>query len=149
MDAREDLISAFGREMYAVARSWRRLMSHHAISTGLSEAQWSVIDNLNRSGDGLSQTALAERMGFERTALARVIKEMEASGLITREEGMEDARSKLILLTQMGRTKAAEVLAVVLPREKIILSDRTEAEMQLVLSLLADFKTKIRLLEQE
>lgn len=149
MTDRAELISDFGRQMFAVARAWRRCLGYQVSSVGLSDAQWSVVDNLNRSGEGVVQGLLADRMGLERSALVRVIRELEADGIVCRRDDPAHAKHKLVHLTELGRRKAAEVLAIISPLEERILQNRTSADLALMLDLLADFRQQIASIETE
>jgi DNA-binding MarR family transcriptional regulator len=46
-------------------------------------------------------------MGMEATSLSRILKKMEALGLIERKPNPEDGRGVLIYLTEFGREKRA------------------------------------------
>ncbi|MEV5322419.1 MarR family transcriptional regulator [Streptomyces sp. NPDC052687] len=53
--------------------------------------------------DGSRLTALAERSGFSKQAIAEVVDELERSGYAERTPDPADRRAKLIRLTQRGR----------------------------------------------
>lgn len=55
--------------------------------------------------DGSPSTALGPKMGMEATSLSRILKSMEARGLIERKSNPNDGRSVLIHLTEFGREK--------------------------------------------
>ncbi|MFD1614878.1 MarR family winged helix-turn-helix transcriptional regulator [Gelatiniphilus marinus] len=55
--------------------------------------------------DGTPSTALGPKMGMEATSLSRILKSMEARGLIERKSNPNDGRSVLIHLTEFGREK--------------------------------------------
>jgi DNA-binding MarR family transcriptional regulator len=54
---------------------------------------------------GTASTALGPKMGMEPTSLSRLVKKMEARGLIYREKNPEDGRGVLIKLTEFGIEK--------------------------------------------
>ncbi|MQS75687.1 MarR family winged helix-turn-helix transcriptional regulator [Companilactobacillus halodurans] len=56
--------------------------------------------------DGLTQNYLAEVLDLRPSSLAELMKKMENNGDITRKEDENDKRSKLVFLTDAGRTKA-------------------------------------------
>ncbi|MFI0428093.1 MarR family winged helix-turn-helix transcriptional regulator [Mariniflexile sp. HMF6888] len=56
---------------------------------------------------GTASTALGPKMGMEATSLSRILKTMEAKGLIERHPNPEDGRGVIIRLTDFGRQKRA------------------------------------------
>lgn len=54
---------------------------------------------------GTASTALGPKMGMEATSLSRILKTMEAKGLIERHPNPEDGRGVIIRLTDFGREK--------------------------------------------
>lgn len=54
---------------------------------------------------GTASTALGPKMGMEATSLSRILKTMEAKGLIERHPNPEDGRGVIICLTDFGREK--------------------------------------------
>ncbi|ASZ07532.1 MULTISPECIES: MarR family winged helix-turn-helix transcriptional regulator [Enterococcus] len=59
-----------------------------------------------RLEDGLVQSYLAEVLDLRPSSLAELMKKMEKSGDVTREEDENDKRTKRVYLTEQGRTKA-------------------------------------------
>ena len=56
---------------------------------------------------GTPSTALGPKMGMEATSLSRILKSMEARGLIKRHPNPEDGRGVIITLTEFGLEKRA------------------------------------------
>ena len=56
---------------------------------------------------GTPSTALGPKMGMEATSLSRILKTMEAKGLIERKPNPEDGRGVIISLTEFGLEKRA------------------------------------------
>ena len=77
--------------------------------TGLSEADFEILSALTQSPEE-SVRALALRCGlqWEKSRLSHQLRRMEARGLITREECVEDNRGSVIRVTDAGRKFAAE-----------------------------------------
>ena len=55
--------------------------------------------------NGTPSTSLGPIMGMEATSLSRILKKMEALGLIERKPNPEDGRGVLIFLTDFGKEK--------------------------------------------
>ena len=77
--------------------------------TGLSEADLEILSALTEAPDELVR-ALALRCGleWEKSRLSHQLRRMEARGLITREECVEDNRGLIIRVTDAGRKLTAE-----------------------------------------
>ena len=56
---------------------------------------------------GTPSTSLGPKMGMEATSLSRILKSMEARGLIKRHPNPEDGRGVIITLTEFGLEKRA------------------------------------------
>ncbi len=80
-----------------------------AHKTGLSEADFEILVALAESPDE-SVRALALRCGleWEKSRLSHQLRRMEARGLVTREDCVEDNRGSVIRVTEAGRKLAAE-----------------------------------------
>lgn len=55
--------------------------------------------------NGTPSTSLGPIMGMEATSLSRILKKMEALGLIERKPNPEDGRGVLVYLTDFGKEK--------------------------------------------
>lgn len=86
-----------------------RLNRELAQKTGLSEADFEILVALTESADE-SVRALALRCGleWEKSRLSHQLRRMEARGLVTREECVEDNRGSVVRVTEAGRRLAAE-----------------------------------------
>ncbi|WP_201364709.1 MarR family winged helix-turn-helix transcriptional regulator [Dictyobacter formicarum] len=76
---------------------------------GLSEADFEVLSALT-DAPGASVRAFALRCGleWEKSRLSHQLRRMEARGLITREECVEDNRGSVISITDAGQELLAE-----------------------------------------
>jgi DNA-binding MarR family transcriptional regulator len=72
-------------------------------SAGLTNSQYSLLVNVGREGS-VSRTALAERLGMDRTTLTRNLKPLEAEKLIVSAKS-DDRRERLLKLSPTGRQK--------------------------------------------
>ena len=62
--------------------------------------------------DGLSQQAVSDALGRDKTTIARVISIMERDNMITRVTNKNDNRGKLIFLTRKGRSIQQKAVGV-------------------------------------
>ncbi|PCI74919.1 MAG: MarR family transcriptional regulator [SAR86 cluster bacterium] len=76
--------------------------------TGLKSGQFSILASLSLQGTQ-SITALAERMGLERTSLSRALRPLEKDGLIN-ITAEQEKRRRFVELTKQGRATYKKAL---------------------------------------
>lgn len=70
----------------------------------LTKQQYLVLLALeNHEGKGISQTALVESTGIDRSTLAEMMRRMLERGLVSRERVKEDQRANAVTITPAGR----------------------------------------------
>lgn len=99
----------FTSELVLSGRLWRRLTRAVTARFGIAEAGASPLLWIGRIGDGVRQNALAERIGIEGASLVRVLDDLAAAGLVTRQPDPTDRRANLLHLTDKGREITAAV----------------------------------------
>jgi DNA-binding MarR family transcriptional regulator len=72
-------------------------------TAGLTNSQYALLVNVGREG-AVSRTALAERLGMDRTTLTRNLKPLEAEKLVVSARS-DDRRERLLKLSPAGRQK--------------------------------------------
>jgi len=75
----------FSQGLTFVARRWRNLMNEELRAVGQSQARWGILYWIAVFGDTVNQTELADRIGVEQPTLGRVLRDLEAEGLIERQ----------------------------------------------------------------
>lgn len=78
------------------------LYAREAGSQELTKQQFTVLAALEHN-EGVSQTALVEMTGIDRSTLAEMVRRMLEKDLITRERTEEDARANSVSITPAGR----------------------------------------------
>ena len=68
----------------------------------LTKQQFTVLAALENN-DGVSQTALVEITGIDRSTLAEMVRRMLEKGLLSRERTEEDQRANAVAITASGR----------------------------------------------
>jgi len=108
---REDayLLRDLTRDLLLAGRLWRKMARKAASEHGVSEAASSPLLWIARLGENVRQTALADAVGIEGASLVRLLDELQASGLITREPDASDRRANAVNLTAKGQEVVAEV----------------------------------------
>jgi DNA-binding MarR family transcriptional regulator len=77
----------------------------------LTPEQWIVLVQL-WTKDGQSQSALSELTLRDAPTMSRILDTMQKGGLVTRVVDEEDARSRLVKLTQTGKALQARLVPV-------------------------------------
>ena len=84
----------------------------------------------------ITQTALAAKMGIERSGLVAIVDELERKGLLTRMAVPTDRRTQALVPTPRGREAYAIALQKVRAHEDLLFSTLTPDEKATLLSLL-------------
>lgn len=109
MTSTDDTITmTFGSLVAQTARLWRRAADQRLQPFGLTEATWLPLLRISRSATPMRQKELAASLSLDNSSVVRLIDNLEAAGLVERQEG-EDRRAKAIVLTPEGRKTVAEV----------------------------------------
>jgi DNA-binding MarR family transcriptional regulator len=87
---------------------------------GLTKQQYVVLLALEQH-DGISQTALVETTGIDRSTLAEMMRRMLERGLVSRERVKEDQRANAVAITQPGRKALKSARLAALRAEKALL----------------------------
>ncbi len=99
----ENLNYPFSQGLTFVARRWRNLMIEELRAVGQSQARWGTLYWIAVFGDTVNQTELADRIGVEQPTLGRILRDLEAEGLVERTAGSADRRAKVIRLTAAAK----------------------------------------------
>ena len=102
-DADGHIKYSFSQGLTFVARRWRNVMNEDLYEFGQSHVRWGTLYWISVFGDRVNQTQLAERMGIEQPTLGRVLRELEADGLIARRAPSGDRRARVITLTAASK----------------------------------------------
>jgi MarR family transcriptional regulator for hemolysin len=98
------LLRDLTRDLLLAGRLWRKMARHAASAHGVSEAASAPLIWIDRLGQNVRQTALADAIGIEGASLVRLLDELQSSGLITRVQDPTDRRANAVNLTERGRT---------------------------------------------
>jgi DNA-binding MarR family transcriptional regulator len=103
---------------------------------------------LNIEKEGTPSTSLGPKMGMEPTSLSRTLKNMEAAGIITRQQDKVDKRKSLVFLTPEGVERRKMARDVVLgfnqrvyeqiPKSKVKAFFEVMQQLDDILSLMLD-----------
>jgi DNA-binding MarR family transcriptional regulator len=92
---------------------------------------------LVEGSDGVSQRALAERMGVPPSRMVALVDELEAAGLVERRRSAVDRRSNAVVLTDAGRASLARSVAGFERARDEVFGALTPGEQETLRALLA------------
>lgn len=117
------------------ARQFAVLLAERLKPLGLAPAQNAVLLVLWQQ-DGLSQRELVDALNIRQATAAKTLERMERDGLIAREPHPNDARIKLIRLTDKARALEEEVTGIARSVNQEALATLSEHERGLFLEIL-------------
>ncbi len=126
---RDDLEYGFGFELAKLAQAWRRAIDDRLRPQGLTQSTWKALFQLAEGHDGAIQRELALALGIEDPSLVRLLDRLEADGLIERQDGVSDRRSKTIHLTAKGKRRYGEIKRAAAAVRGELLRGVSEAEL--------------------
>lgn len=81
-------------------------------ATGLSEADYQILEALHRADGRLRAIELRQRLGWEKSRLSHQARRMEQRGLLDRTDCALESRGTDLVLTNTGREAAIDAVAV-------------------------------------
>lgn len=104
-----DLLRDLTRNLLLAGRQWRKIGRQVAAQHGVSEAASAPLLWIERLGEDVRQNVLADAIGIEGASLVRLLDELQASGLVTRNPDPADRRANAVNLTGAGWAVVKEV----------------------------------------
>lgn len=81
-------------------------------ATGLSEADYQILEALHRADGRLRAVQLREQLGWEKSRLSHQARRMEQRGLLLRTECPVEGRGTDLVLTDTGRQAAIDAIDI-------------------------------------
>ena len=100
----------FSAALHNAARSWRQALDRRLKYLGVGQASWMAIAVIAKSGQPMSQTELAHKLGVEDPTMVSMIDRLVKAGFVVREPSQTDRRVKLVVLTRKGYKTRSELL---------------------------------------
>lgn len=101
-----------GKALGQAARQWRRAVDRRLQRYDLTEATWRPLVHLDRAAEPMRQKDLAAELALDSSSIVRILNNLEAAGLIERDENEDDRRAKAIVITRSGRALVRRVEGV-------------------------------------
>ena len=119
-----------------MARLFAQHLHRRVRPLGLGPAQFPVLLALRDRGTGLTQRQLVDRLDIEQATVANTLARMERDGLIRRTANPEDARSRLVALTEKGRAACEPAIAEAARVNEVAFADLDAAERERFVELM-------------
>jgi len=112
------------------------LYAHEAGASELTKQQFTLLAALEHN-EGVSQTALVEITGIDRSTLAEMVRRMLDKGLLSRERTEDDQRANSVAISPSGRKALRSARTASERAEKALLEALPLPERQRFVRLLA------------
>jgi MarR family transcriptional regulator for hemolysin len=133
----------FRRRAWHCARDWRLLIDKQLKHLGIGQAGWMTIAMIAKSGEPMSQRALADLVGVEGPSMVSMLDRLEREGLVTRAPSPTDRRVKLVHLTDAGTTLYQQVRKEAQAVRTSLLGDIDPAQLAAATELLELLRARI------
>ena len=133
----------FGREIQNIANRFRRLGDENLQKEKITVSQLRAIAYISRYGQdrAVYQKDLEEHFGIRRSSVTSLLQNMEKRGILTRHGSPQDARVKIVSLTEKGKRLDESLKTYIHAMEEDVMKGFTPPEKEQFRSFL------IRMLE--
>ncbi len=128
-----------GKISYDISRRFHRLGDENLAKHGVTIAQLKVLAYVSRNSKSgpVYQRDLEEAFEIRRSSVSGILSTMEKSGILLREGSPDDARVKIISLTEKGKKLDAELISFLHNLESELLCGFKEEEKEILQRLLS------------
>ncbi|WP_323018768.1 MarR family transcriptional regulator [Castellaniella sp.] len=127
--------------LYSAHLAMGKVYRRHLAELGLTYPQYLVMLVLWES-DGLTVTALGDRLYLDSATLTPLLKRLQALGLLRRDRAQADQRQVLVTLTQAGRALQQRAHAV--PQGVMCATGCTPAQAQVLKAELEELRAHLQ-----
>ena len=127
-----------GKISHDIFRRFHRLGDENLANHGVTMAQLKVLSYISRNSKTgpVYQRDLEEAFEIRRSSVSGILRTMENSGILLREGSRDDARVKIISLTEKGKKLDAELISFIHNLESDLLLGFEDDEKEMLQSLL-------------
>ncbi|MGZ6015093.1 MAG: MarR family winged helix-turn-helix transcriptional regulator [Phenylobacterium sp.] len=134
-DSRADLNFRFTGRLNLIARRYRTRLNEQLKAIGQTQARWEALFWISLSGEHVTQSELAERMGVEGPTLVRMLNKLEQEGLVERRSAKGDRRAKTLRLKGAAEQALADIARLSSPFRDDLLDGIPEEDLKVCLSV--------------
>ncbi|MBY6089101.1 MarR family winged helix-turn-helix transcriptional regulator [Pseudooceanicola sp. 502str34] len=132
------LHDSLGYRLSMASRIQERRFDDMLRTIGLTRLTWCLL--LGVANEGLTQPSdLADFVGIDRTATSRALRQLEGKGLLARDTGEADRRTRQVRLTDEGRAAVVQGTPFARQNAEVMsecLTEEEEAELKRLLERL-------------
>ncbi|WFS04310.1 MarR family winged helix-turn-helix transcriptional regulator [Rhizobium tumorigenes] len=134
LDVLEDTLSFYIRTVnIAVSRDLDERLEGYDVAKGTGKITTLLMVD---SHPGIRPSVIAQLILKDRSAMGRLVEQMESQGLLTRETSVDDHRAQELYITEKGAELAVEVRAIVTRQSKDFFDFVPEGDQQLLMDIL-------------
>ena len=127
-----------------MARLFAQHLQRRIRPLGLATAQFPVLLALRDHETGLTQRELVDRLDIEQATVANTLARMERDGLIRRTAHPDDARSRLVRLTEKGNAACGPAIAEAAGVNELAFADLDDEERERFVALMGRVVENLR-----
>lgn len=86
--------------------------------------------------DNISANRMVQVIGLDKSAISRALQSLERDGYVSTQVDAKDARRYIVSLTKPGRALHDRVLVTALERERLLLGNLDEQEIETLIGFL-------------
>ena len=113
-------------------------------SVGIIE--WRVLAMLKVESD-ITANRIGQVIGLDKAAISRALKQLIEADYVSVKASLEDARSLLLQLTEKGHQLHDRILPIALERERLLLSDVSDEDLEVALRVLSKLNENVQLVD--
>lgn len=132
-------IFAFFNEIGIIEQLSRTRLEAH-LPDGLIAPHFGVLNHVVRLGDGRTPLQIARAFQVPKTSMSHTLGVLQKRGLIEMTPNPEDARSKVVSITDAGRKVRDEAIMSLAPDFKEVLGHMDPARFKAALPFLAELR---------
>lgn len=134
-----------GKNINILAKRIHRKIDKEASQYGITGVQGRILGFIycKSKERNIFQKDIEEELDIRRSSVTSVLQLMEKNGFIERVSVSEDARLKKIILTKKGLETQSNIYDFILKFEKSLRDELSEAEMNILISLIDRLSEKI------
>ncbi len=134
LDVLEDTLSFYIRTVnLAVSRDLDERLEGYDVAKGTGKITTLLMVD---SHPGIRPSVIAQLILKDRSAMGRLVEQMESQGLLTRETSVDDNRAQELYITERGAKLAVEVRAIVTRQSRDFFDFVPEGDQQLLMDIL-------------
>jgi DNA-binding MarR family transcriptional regulator len=139
-----------GKILQSTANRFRRLGDENLLKQNVTLSQLRVLAFVSKRKENfVYQRDLESVFQIRRSSVAGILKNMEKSGILIREDSMEDARVKRILLTDKGKELDRDLRHFLHSLEEDMLCGFSDEEKESLRSMLLRMNENLEQIERK